>query len=44
MANLKVKKHKSPAWTRKEGQNPEGGLNDKEELLLKQRAVTLKHQ
>lgn len=21
--------HKSPAWTRKEGQNPEGGLNAK---------------
>lgn len=24
-----IRKLRSPAWTRKEGQNPEGGLNDK---------------
>ena len=29
MASATKKKHKSPAWTRKEGQNKEGGLNAK---------------
>ena len=42
MANLKVKKHKSPAWTRKEGQNPEGGLNDKGRASAKAEGSNLK--
>lgn len=36
MATTK-KKHKSPAWTRKEGQNEEGGLNAKGRASAKKR-------
>ena len=33
---------KSPAWTRKEGQNPEGGLNAKGRASAKAQGMNLK--
>lgn len=36
------KKHKSPAWTRKEGQNEEGGLNAKGRASAKKEGHNLK--
>lgn len=33
---------KSPAWTRKEGQNPKGGLNDKGRASAKKQGMNLK--
>lgn len=33
---------KSPAWTRKEGQNPEGGLNAKGRASAKAKGMNLK--
>lgn len=33
---------KSPAWTRKEGQNPEGGLNEKGRASAKAQGMNLK--
>ena len=36
------KHHKSPAWTRKEGQNPEGGLNAKGRASAKREGHNLK--
>ena len=35
-------KHKSAAWTRKEGQNPEGGLNAKGRASAKREGHNLK--
>lgn len=31
---------KTPAWTRKEGKNPKGGLNARVELVQKHKALT----
>jgi len=33
---------KSPAWTRKEGKNPKGGLNDKGRASAKKQGMNLK--
>ena len=41
MAEAK-KTHKSPAWTRKEGQNPNGGLNAKGRASAKKEGHNLK--
>lgn len=38
----KKSKPKSPAWTRKEGQNPEGGLNAKGRASAKKEGMNLK--
>jgi Domain of unknown function (DUF6321) len=38
----KKEHHKSPAWTRKEGQNPEGGLNAKGRASAKKEGHNLK--
>ena len=32
---------KTPAWQRKAGKNPKGGLNAKEELVIKNKQVEL---
>jgi len=37
-----MKKPKSPAWTRKEGQNPKGGLNAKGRASAKAQGSNLK--
>ena len=37
---VKKKKYKTAAWTRKEGQNPDGGLNEKGRASLRARART----
>jgi hypothetical protein len=42
MTTKKKTGHKSPAWTRKEGQNPEGGLNAKGRASAKAQGHNLK--
>jgi hypothetical protein len=42
MTTKKKTHHKSPAWTRKEGQNPEGGLNAKGRASAKAQGHNLK--
>ena len=42
MTTTKKKHHKSAAWTRKEGQNPEGGLNAKGRASAKKEGHNLK--
>lgn len=42
MTTTKKKHHKSAAWTRKEGQNPEGGLNAKGRASAKREGHNLK--
>ncbi len=37
-----ARKYKSPAWTRKEGQNPKGGLNAKGRASAKKQGSNLK--
>jgi len=37
-----MKKYKTPAWTRKEGKNPEGGLNAKGRASAKAQGMNLK--
>ena len=37
-----AKKHKSPAWQRKEGKNPKGGLNAKGRASAKKQGSNLK--
>ena len=42
MTANKKEHHKSPAWTRKEGQNPKGGLNAKGRASAKKEGHSLK--
>ena len=37
-----MKRHKTPAWQRKEGQNPKGGLNAKGRASAKREGSNLK--
>lgn len=39
---VKKKKYKTAAWTRKEGQNPEGGLNEKGRASLRAKGQNIK--
>ena len=42
MADRKKAKAKAGAWTRKEGQNPEGGLNEKGRASLRAQGQDIK--
>jgi hypothetical protein len=42
MADRKKAKAKSAAWTRKEGQNPDGGLNEKGRASLRAQGQDIK--
>jgi hypothetical protein len=42
MSDLAVKRAKGGAWTRKEGQNPEGGLNAKGRASLRAQGKDIK--
>ena len=39
---VKKKKYKTAAWTRKEGQNPDGGLNEKGRASLRAKGQNIK--
>ena len=41
-AKVKKKKYKTDAWTRAEGQNPDGGLNEKGRASLRARGQNIK--